>query len=310
MRDCTVALTIRSFDHDGPAMARLREACRIGYVNRSGKRLGEGDLCRALGGADGVIAGTEPFSRRVIDACPDLRVISRVGTGTDSIDREAAERRGIRVLTTPDAPVQAVAEHTLALLLAILKRIPERNELVREGKADAQPGSILAGKTVGIVGLGRIGRRVAAMLRALGCRVIAYDPFRQGTDPAGVEIRGSLEDLVAGADILTLHAPAQPGNRPILDGRIFSLCRKGVVLVNTARGSLVDEKALVRALEDGTVAGAGLDVFPSEPYTGELLRFPQLVATPHVASNTRETRREMEMEAVENLIAGFSGGAS
>ncbi|HXW99398.1 MAG TPA: NAD(P)-dependent oxidoreductase, partial [Methanomicrobiales archaeon] len=216
----------------------------------------------------------------------------------------------IRVFTTPDAPVQAVAEHTLALLLAVLKRIPERNQIVREGKTDVQPGSLLAGKTVGIVGLGRIGRRVAAMLQALGCRVIAYDPFRQGTDPAGVEIRPSLEDLVAEAEILTLHAPAQPGNRAILDGRILSLCRKGVVLVNTARGSLIDEEALLRALEDGTVAGVGLDVFPSEPYTGKLLRFPQLVATPHVASNTVETRREMEMEAVENLIAGFGGGAA
>ncbi|MDD1664241.1 MAG: hypothetical protein LUQ32_02695, partial [Methanomicrobiales archaeon] len=129
MTECTVALTIRSFHPDGPAMGRLRKECRIGFVNRSGRRMAEGDLPRAIGGAEGVIAGTEPFSRQVMEACPRLRIISRVGTGTDSIDMEAAKAREIRVFTTPESPVQAVAEHTLALLLSILKGIPRRNEL-------------------------------------------------------------------------------------------------------------------------------------------------------------------------------------
>jgi D-3-phosphoglycerate dehydrogenase len=310
MRECTVALTIRSFDPDGPAMVRLREKCRIGFVNRSGKRLAEGDIPGAIGGADGVIAGTEPFSRQVIGACPRLRIISRVGTGTDSIDLEAARARDIQVFTTPESPVQAVAEHTLALLLSALRGIPRRSELMRRGEEDLEPGTLLAGKTVGVIGLGRIGMKVAAMLGSFDCRVIAYDPFRRGPDQPGVQLFSSLGELVEEADILTLHAPAQPGDRPILDGALLARCRRGVVIVNTARGSLIDEDALVRALGEGRVAAAGLDVFPREPYTGPLLRFPQVVATPHVASNTIETRQEMEMEAVENLIRGFSAGAS
>jgi D-3-phosphoglycerate dehydrogenase len=285
-------------------MGRLRKGCRIGFVNRSGRRMPEGDISRAIGGAEGVIAGTEPFSRRVIEACPRLRIISRVGTGIDSIDMEAAQARGIRVFTTPNSPVQAVAEHTLALLLSVLKRIPQRNEMMRQGEEALEPGTLLAGKTVGVLGFGRIGMKVAAMLESLGCRVLVHDPYREGPDQPGVKFLASLEDLAGEADILTLHASAQPGGRPLLDGHLLSRCRRGIVIVNTARGSLIDEAALVHALEEGRVAAAGLDVFPSEPYSGPLLRFPQVIATPHVASNTTETRREMEMEAVENLLHG------
>jgi D-3-phosphoglycerate dehydrogenase len=180
---------------------------------------------------------------------------------------------------------------------------------MRKGEEALEPGTLLAGKTVGVIGLGRIGMKVAMMLGSLGCRILVYDPYRKGPDQPGVKFLPSLEDLAGEADILTLHAPAQPGDRPILDGAILSRCRRGVVIVNTARGSLIDEAALVSALEEGRVAAAGLDVFPREPYTGPLLRFPQVVATPHVASNTIETRQEMEMEAVENLMKGFSGGA-
>jgi len=310
MSRCTVALTIRSFDQGGPAMGKLRESCRGGVVNRSGKRLSEGEVSRAIGGAEGVIAGTEPFSRQVLEACPGLRIISRVGTGTDSIDLAAARARDIRVFTTPESPVQAVAEHTLALLLSALRGIPRRNELMRKGEEAVEPGTLLAGKTAGVIGLGRIGMKVAGMLGCLGCRVIAYDPYRKDPAPGGIRLAPSLADLVAGVDILTLHATAQPGGGPILDGTLLGQCRRGVVIVNAARGSLIDEDALVRALEEGRVAAAGLDVFPREPYRGPLLRFPQVTATPHVASNTVETRREMEMEAVENLIQGFAGGAS
>jgi D-3-phosphoglycerate dehydrogenase len=289
-------------------MAKLRKRCRVGYINRSGRRLTEGDLSRVLDGVEGVIAGTEPFSRKVMDTCPLLQIISRVGTGIDSIDMEAAQTRGIRVFTTPEPPVQAVAEHTLALLLSVLKGIPLRNEMIRKGEEAMQPGTLLAGKTVGIIGFGRIGQTVAGMLGPFGCRILAYDPYRKGPDQAGVEFPASLEDLAGEADILTLHASAQPGGRPIIDRHLLSRCRRGVVILNTARGSLIDEDALVHALEEGTVAAAGLDVFPSEPYRGPLLRFPQVIATPHVASNTTETRREMEMEAVENLLRGFEGG--
>ncbi len=205
------------------------------------------------------------------------------------------------VTITPAAPVQAVAEHTLALLLAVAKQIPVYQERLRKGDDTPLPAVLLAGRTAGIIGMGRIGRRVAGILEALGCRICYYDPNVDAGIPSWSR-EENLQALVKASDILTLHVPAQPGNRPLIGRELISLCRKGVIMVNTARGSLIDEEALADALEDGTVAGAGLDVFPHEPYRGPLLQFPQVVATPHVASNTVETRRQMEMEAVDQLI--------
>jgi len=297
----TVAVTIRSFDPEGPAMVKLRGELSVCYVNRDGRRLSEEELSRALRGATGVIAGTEPFTSRVLEAARDLRVISRVGVGLDSVDLEAASRRDIIVTTTPIAPVQAVAEHTLALLLAVAKRIPLYQERLRQGEDAPLPATLLAGKTAGIVGMGRIGSRVGELLDALGCRIAYFDPAVDAGRPSWSR-KGSLEELAEVADIITLHAPAQPGNRPLIGREIISRCRRGVLLVNTARGSLLDEEALARGLEQGVIAGAGLDVFAREPYHGPLLRSPQLVATPHVASSTTESRQQMEMEAVDSLI--------
>jgi D-3-phosphoglycerate dehydrogenase len=233
-----------------------------------------------------------------------------VGTGTDNIDLRTARARGIRVFTTPEAPVQAVAEHTLALILCLAKRLCPFNAQMRMGEYRTDPGTLISGKTVGIVGYGRIGRRVGSMLSALGCRVIVYDPpiaEREGVD---VTFTGTLGDLADQADIISLHATPGQDGRPIFDDRVFSRCRRGVLFVNTARGSLVDEEALASAILSGRVAGAGLDVFSREPYSGPLLGLPQVIATPHVASNTRETRERMEMEAVENLMHGLAGGPS
>jgi D-3-phosphoglycerate dehydrogenase len=286
-------------------MEKLRNHFSFVYTNDTGARLTEDDLCRVLPGIHGVIAGTEPFTRRVMDAAKDLRVISRVGVGVDSIDMDAASRHGIIVTVTPWAPVQAVAEHTLALLLSVAKQIPAYQERLRRGNDTPLPGCLLAGRTAGIVGMGRIGRRVGELLEALGCRICYYDPNVDADQPSWVR-KESLQDLVRAADILTLHAPAQPGNHPLIGRELISLCRRGLIMVNTARGSLIDEGALVQALERGIIAGAGLDVFPLEPYQGPLLRFPQVVATPHVASHTIETRRQMEMEAVDHMIKALA----
>jgi D-3-phosphoglycerate dehydrogenase len=304
----TVAVTIRSFNLPDPVMADLLSRCRIIYSNTSGQRLSEETLAQALRGTEIAIAGTEPFTDRVIEAADSLRIISRVGTGTDSIDLKAAERKGIRVFTTPHAPVQAVAEHTLALLLAVLKQIPQYNDALHRGIAETRGVSLLGGKRVGIIGLGRIGTRVATMLESLGCRITYYDPFTK--EPAGKtwQRRGTLTDLVAGVDILTVHAPAQEEQRPLIDATVLGSCKKGIIIINSARGSLISEDAMISALENGTIAGAGLDVFPTEPYTGPLLSYPQVIATPHVASHTLETRSLMEQEAVRQVIAALEGG--
>ena len=294
----TVAITIRQFDWSGEAFALLSKYCTVVYRNASGQRLSENDLIAAITGVNGVIAGTESFTARVLASTDSLCVISRVGVGIDSIDLEGAERAQVEICTTPHATVDAVAEHTIALLLAILKNIPQ----YACGTNQVMPRFRLSEKVVGIVGMGRVGQRVATILEAFGCHITFYDPFL--TSPPYNEWKQyqSIEMLAHNSDIITLHCPPLSGNCALFTHDLFQRCRKGVFIINTARGLLIDEDALVTALDDGIVAGAGLDVTQIEPYHGALHDYPQVVLTPHVASNTVESRKEMEMEAAMNML--------
>ena len=307
MRKMKVAVTIRSFDKKNLDEKAFTDRCEVSFFNSTGKRLNEDELIRALDGAEAVIAGTESFSRNVLTARPGIRIISRVGVGLDSIDKETAETNHLVITTTPFSPIVAVAEHTIALLLSIMKRITKYDSNMRKGEFGTEPGSLLAGKTVGIVGMGRIGRKVAGYLECFQCRIWYYDPVIQEQPSAGWRRASTLEDLVENSDILLLHAPPRPDGSPIINGEILRRCRPGIILVNTSRGSVLDEDALTKHLDSGRVSGAGLDVFSIEPYRGPLLRYPQVVVTPHVASNTSESRVEMEREAVKNLLNAVGG---
>lgn len=307
MKQYHVAITIRSFGLATHDMQDLLQLGDLTYINTTNRRLTEHDLGQILGDIDVVIAGTEPFSKKVLDQAPKLKIISRVGVGLDSIDLETARKRGITVLSTPGAPVTAVAEHTVALILGSLKMIPHLDDCVKHGLTVTGSGHLLDGKNIGFVGMGRIGQKTARLLDCFGCRISYYDPAVTAGNGRDWIRQDSLEELVADCDVLTLHAPAQRDNRPILDRRIFSLCRKGIVVINTARGSLIDEQALVEALDNGSVAGAALDVQSIEPYQGPLARYPQVILTPHVASNTIESRQQMEKEAVANIIRTLEG---
>ena len=300
-----IAITIRSFDEAGSAMALLKEKFHISYINKTGRHLSDDELIDAIRDADAIIAGTERFSEKTFLSAPKLHMISRVGIGLDSIDLDAARKKNIQILSTPESPVQAVAEHTLGLLLAILKNIPADNSAMRIGVQRRNPGYLLSGKKVGIVGLGRIGTRVGTILDLLGCRIAYYDPFLNRSVNEHWEKKTTLEDLVIDVDILTLHAASGPDQKPLIEQKIISKCRRGIIIINCARGSLIDEPALIGGLEEGTIGAAGLDVFSKEPYTGRLLEFPQVITTPHVASNTVESRSDMEMESVENIIRYF-----
>ena len=297
----SVAITIRSFDLSGPAIEKLKEHSTISFINKSGARLSETDLINALRNVQGVIAGTETFSRRVINQSPSLKVISRVGVGTDSIDLDAAQEHGIQIVTTLNSPIQSVAEHTLALLLSALKYIPQYNEKMRKNNHALSAGSLLSGKTVGIAGMGRIGTRFAELLECLGCHILFYDPLFAKQNPTVWKQIDSIENLVKCSDILSIHSAPQPDGSPIINAKVLSHAN-GIIIINTARGSLIDEQSLISALSSGKVKSAALDVFSSEPYTGKLLSFPQVIVTPHVASNTVESRCQMEMESVNNLI--------
>jgi len=297
-----IAITIRSFNQSGEAMQKIKDEFEIVYLNSTGFRLSEKDLISAIHKSEYVIAGTEIFSKKVIETSENLRVISRVGVGIDNIDIDTAEKLGIRILNTPESPGLAVAEHTLALLLAVLKKIPQYNHNLRTGNYDVESGLTLSGKTIGIIGLGRIGYRVASMLSALGCTIHYFDPHLRISPPSEWIKQFSIDSLVNAVDIITLHTAPQKDGHAILDKLIFAQCKKGVIVLNTARGSLIDEQALTDALDDGIVSAAGLDVFSTEPYKGKLLNYYQVIVTPHVASNTLESRQQMEMEAVDHII--------
>ncbi|NYT04916.1 MAG: hydroxyacid dehydrogenase [Methanomicrobiales archaeon] len=298
-----VAIPIRNFNAGSEAFRDLAGRCAVTYINTTGRRLDGEELAAAIADADGIIAGTEPYPASVLDRAPALKIISRVGVGIDSIDAACTGSRGIAVRTTPGPVTRAVAEHTLALILSALRNIPQYQHRLRTGNSEPVGGAMLSGKTVGIIGFGRIGRTVAGMLSALGCRILFFDPFLAGSANGGPwEPAASLDDLLGRADIVSIHASAAEGGTPIMTGERFSRCKKGMILVNTARGSHIDEASLIAAIEDGTVAHACLDVFSHEPYQGPLLAFSQVIATPHVATFTRESRMLMEREAVDNII--------
>lgn len=300
--DAKIAITIRSFSATELLSLSLRGIGEISYINNTGKRLNEDDLCSILTNVEGVIAGTEKFTRRVFESSPNLRVISRVGTGIDNIDLEAANEYSVSVINTPNSPVLSVAEHTIALIFAVLKRIAIYNENVRKNDYSVDSGFLLAGRSVGIIGLGRIGRKVAEMLEILGCSIYYYDPFLPDEFSTKWIRMDTLNSLLQRADIVTLHLPSLSEGKPILSKKEFEHCKHDMILINTSRGSLIDEDALAQAIEEGKIWGAGLDVFQVEPYSGKLLEYPQIVTTPHVASNTIESRQEMEKEAINGLI--------
>lgn len=296
-----IVVSTSSFDvQDNPPLQRLiTEGVRI-ITNPHGRKLTETEIGGLLN-ADtiGVIAGVEPLTEAVLEAAPALRVISRCGTGVDNVDLDAAQRRNIAVRRTPEAPAAAVAELALGLMLTSLRRIAECDKRLRIGDWYRPPGRLLGDCVIGLVGLGAIGRRVAELCRAFGATVLAADPDPEVV-PEGVELT-DLDDLLGRADIISLHIPLTADTVKLIGRAALSRMRPGAVLVNTSRAGVVDEKALAGALV-GQDISAALDVFENEPYHGPLSSYDNTVLTPHIGSNTRETRRLMELEAAENLV--------
>lgn len=272
-------------------------------MNPHGRKLEPAESVALLQGAVGLIAGTEKLDDAVFSAVPQLRVISRVGTGMDNVDIEAAKKRGIQVFNTPNAPTLAVAEMALGCMLSLLRQLHSCDASVRASKWSAPLGRQLTGKTVGIVGFGRIGRELARLLSPFRATLLAFDPVQ---DTAAASALGAryvpLEELLAQSDVVTLH---MAGAKRVFDADKLGLMKKGAVLLNLARGGLVDEAALLESLRAGALAGAALDVFEAEPYVGPLRELPQVLLTPHMASATAETRKRMELEAVQNLLQGL-----
>ncbi len=251
----------------------------------------------------GIVAGVETLDSIVIDSLPNLKCISRVGVGMDSVDISYAENKGIKVLNTPNGPTRAVAELTLGLTLSLLRRIPNAHYDLKNRTWKKQTGNLLFEKKVGVLGLGRIGRMVAEMFRSLGNPVTGYDlyPDRDWAEKNNVEIL-SLEQLLNQCDIITIHIPGNSEGSPIINQKELSYLKDGAFLVNVSRGGVINEDALYEVLTNEKLSAAALDVFSNEPYTGKFCDLDNVILTPHIGSYAKEGKLKMEVDAVMNLI--------
>ena len=287
----------------------LLTAAGIEVDNRPGLKGDE--LKAAIRAADAVICRSQPkLSAEFFDEPGKCRAVARAGVGVDNIDVPAATRKGVVVMNTPGGNTVSAAEHTIALLLALARRVPVADATMKAGGWDRNKfvGTEVAGKTLGVVGLGRIGGEVARRAKGLDMKIIALDPFVTAAKAAelGYEMAASLDDLLPKVDFLTLHVPGGDKTRSLIGARELGLMRKTARVLNVARGGIVDEQALADALAAGTIAGAGVDVFTAEPIVAEnpLLKAPNIVLTPHLGASTLEAQENVAIEAAQ-LIADF-----
>jgi D-3-phosphoglycerate dehydrogenase len=306
-----ILVTPRSLtDGRGTALRPLEAAGFDLVYGPAGRQPSEDELLSLVPGCAGWLAGVERINARVFDAADRLAVISRNGTGIDAIDLDAAQRRGVAVLTAAGANAAAVAELTLGLILAGLRDIPASASALKSGRWQRREGRELRGATVGIVGCGAVGRKVARAVTALGAYALGYDVRRDDTFSFDRFSWVDLDRLCAASDVVTLHCPPQPDDAPLLDPRCIALMPAGAGVINTARASLVDDTAMLAALNDGRVGWYATDVFAVEPpQPSELLSHDRVIATPHIGAFTREGGREAVRMAVENLIGALGGRA-
>ena len=270
------------------------------------------DLVAMIGDYDALVVRSQTkVTPPVIDAGAKLQVIGRAGSGVDNIDLEAATRRGIIVVNAPTGNTLSAAEHTIALMLALSRRLPEAYDSLRAGKWERQKfmGVELRGKTLGLIGLGQVASEVARRARGLEMRVLAYDPYvaQERASALGVELT-TLDDVIANADFISLHTRLTPQTRDLLNAEAFARMKPGVRIINTARGELIDEAALIRAIDEGHVAGAAIDVFRQEP-PGEdpLVKHEKVIVTPHLGALTEEAQERVAVDVAHEVLAVLRG---
>jgi phosphoglycerate dehydrogenase-like enzyme len=301
----TVLVTWPDYDMDDPRLGRalLDAGLEVRLEPKRGARTPE-QLSALLDGVVGAIVSTDPFTADVLDRAPALRVISRVGVGYDSIDVEAASARGVQIATTPGGNEQVVADHTVGLMLALLRRIPELERDLRGGGWNRTGRYLprqLSGATVGLVGCGAIGRLVAARLAGFGVELLIHDPVLGGDSTP-------LDELLARSTVVSLHCPLLPSTRHLINADTLRQMRPDAVLINAARGPIVDEQALVDALGEGVIAGAAIDVFEVEPPgASPLLAMDNVVVSPHIAGLSTVSVAEMTRRATRAVLDVVAG---
>ena len=301
-----ILITSTSFFKAGPVpLQQLKEFnCEI-IENPYGRPLKEDELIPLLVDVDGVIAGLDEFGEKVLKSSNRLKVISRYGVGIDNIDMEAAKRLDIFVINTPDVNTQAVADLTFGLILSVSRKIPQSHQSTRKGRWERFIGREVYGKRLGIIGPGRIGKAVANRAKGFEMEIIAYDVQRDESFAETLEIKFlPLDDLLMEADFVTLHCGLNPQTKGLIGPRELGLMKETAYLINTARGELVNERALYEALKERKIAGAGLDVYEQEPpLESPLLSLENAVTTGHIAAYTDEAIKEMALASVKNLLS-------
>ena len=293
----------------------LMKECEV-FVNKEDRVLSKGEIIERLKGMDGMVCLlTDAIDGEIMDAEPNLKVISNYAVGFNNIDVDAATERGIPVTNTPGVLTETTADFAWALLMAIARRVVEADKFTREGKFKGwRPqlllGSDVYGKTIGIVGMGRIGQAMARRARGFGMKILYYDEYRP--DPAVEKELGAtyvpFDELLQKADYVSIHVPLMESTHHLISERELKMMKKTAYLINSARGPIVDEKALVKALQEKEIAGAGLDVFEDEPELAPgLAELDNVVIAPHIASATVETRSKMATMAAEGCLSVLKG---
>lgn len=295
-----VLVTTSSFGKaDSTPLDSLKEKCDV-ILNPYSRKLTTDEFVELTEDVDAVIAGVEPITREALSVRRNIKVISRCGVGMDSVDQVACKDFGIKLFNTPEAPVASVAELTVTVMLDLIKNVSNMNASLKSGKWNKMTGLMLDGKKVGIIGLGRIGMRVATLVSAFGAEIAYTDVEEKKSDYQYMD----KVDLLSWADIVSIHSSFCEEGQFIIGAEELKLMSNSF-LVNTSRGRFVDEVALYEALKDGALAGAALDVYMTEPYQGNLGELDNVILTPHIASSAKEGRAVMEMEAVQNLFRGL-----
>ena len=269
-------------------------------LNPYQRRLKKDEVIELCKDAIGIIAGTETLDVDIMETLTTLKVISRCGAGINNVSLVDADRIGIKVYNTPDAPTSAVAELTVGLMINLLRKVSRMDKELKMGQWKKRMGNLLCGKKVGIKGMGRIGTKIVELLKPFGCEIAYADPFVED-GLLGLQ-RLSLKDMLCWADIVTVHVGV---GEKLIGKKEFQCMKKGALIINTSRGGVVDETVLYENLKNGRLSGAAIDVFEQEPYTGPLKELENVILTPHIGSYAKEARVEMEKQAVENLLKGL-----
>ena len=303
-----VFISTSSFSEFSKVPLELLEDNNIQFVfNNKGRKLSLEETSSILKKYDAVIAGTETYNKEILQKLPYLKVISRLGVGIDNIDLINAKQKGIKIYKTQTTPAPAVAELVLGLMLDLARKISHQNNTLKSGTWKKEMGNLLQGKTLGIVGLGTIGKTLVKLVKGFNFNILAFDLYQDELFAKNFGVNYcNLDTLLGKSDIVSIHLNLTNETNQLMDATKIRKMKPDSILINASRGEMIDEKMLYAALKEKRIMGAGLDVFNNEPYSGPLTGLDNVILTPHIGSYAKELRIQMEIEAVENLIRGLN----